>query len=84
VTLLGGGPTLTGHVQSIDSGIADTERSESPNLLANIAPTFTWVRLAQRIPVRIQLDHVPAGTRLIAGLTATVEILQRGAQTLSP
>jgi RND family efflux transporter MFP subunit len=75
VTLLGGGPPLKGHVQSIDAGIADTERSESPNLLANINPTFTWVRLAQRIPVRIQLDQVPAGTRLIAGLTATVQIL---------
>ncbi len=75
VTLLGGGPALLGHVQSIDAGIADTERSESPNLLANINPTFTWVRLAQRIPVRIQLDRVPAGTRLIAGLTATVQIL---------
>jgi RND family efflux transporter MFP subunit len=75
VSLLGGGPALIGHVQSIDAGIADTERSESPNLLANINPTFTWVRLAQRIPVRIQLDQVPAGTRLIAGLTATVQIL---------
>jgi RND family efflux transporter MFP subunit len=75
ITLLGGGPALVGHVQSIDAGIADTERSESPNLLANINPTFTWVRLAQRIPVRIQLDDVPAGTRLISGLTATVEIL---------
>jgi RND family efflux transporter MFP subunit len=74
VSLLGGGPALIGHVQSIDAGIADTERSESPNLLANINPTFTWVRLAQRIPVRIQLDHVPAATRLIAGLTATVQI----------
>jgi RND family efflux transporter MFP subunit len=74
VTLLGGSPAIIGHVQSIDAGIADTERAESPNLLANINPTFTWVRLAQRIPVRIQLDEVPAGVRLISGLTATVEI----------
>jgi RND family efflux transporter MFP subunit len=79
VTLLGGGPTLTGHVQSIAAGIADTERSESPNLLANIDPTFTWVRLAQRVPVRIQLDNVPPAVHLIAGLTATVEILPPGA-----
>jgi RND family efflux transporter MFP subunit len=76
VTLLGGGPAISGHVQSIDAGIADTERQESPNLLANVNPTFTWVRLAQRVPVRIQLDHVPAGVRLIAGLTATVQIMQ--------
>ncbi len=77
VTLLGGGPAITGHVQSIDAGIADTERQESPNLLANVNPTFTWVRLAQRIPVRIQLDHVPTGISLIAGLTATVQIEQQ-------
>ena len=77
VTLLGGSPAIIGHVQSLAAGIADTERAESPNLLANINPTFTWVRLAQRVPVRIQLDQVPAGVRLIAGLTATVEIEQR-------
>ncbi|MDR3521522.1 MAG: HlyD family secretion protein [Acidocella sp.] len=75
VTLLGGGPALDGHVESIDSGITDNERVASPNLLADVNPTFTWVRLAQRVPVRIALDHVPAGTRLIAGLTATVEIV---------
>jgi RND family efflux transporter MFP subunit len=74
VTLLGGGPAIAGHVQSIDAGIADTERTASPNLLADVNPTFTWVRLASRVPVRIALDHVPPGTRLIAGLTATVQI----------
>lgn len=80
INLLGGGPAITGHVQSIAAGIADTERNESPNLLANVNPTFTWVRLAQRVPVRIELDHVPAGTRLIAGLTATVQIEQNAAR----
>jgi RND family efflux transporter MFP subunit len=74
VTLLGGGAAIAGHVQSIDAGIADNERSESPNLLADVNPTFTWVRLAQRVPVRIAIDRVPAGTRLIAGLTATVQV----------
>jgi multidrug resistance efflux pump len=74
VTLLGGGPALTGHVQSIAAGITDTERGGSAGLLASVNPTFTWVRLPERIPVRIALDHVPAGTRLIAGLTATVSI----------
>ncbi|HQT65473.1 MAG: efflux transporter periplasmic adaptor subunit [Acidocella sp. 20-57-95] len=74
VTLLGGGPVLQGHVESIDAGITDHERSASPNLLADVNPTFTWVRLAQRVPVRITLDNVPANTRLIAGLTATVEV----------
>ena len=57
------------------SGIVDRERSQSPDLLANINPTFTWVRLAQRIPVRITLDDVPDGWQPRAGLTATVTIL---------
>jgi len=74
VTLLGGGPAITGHVESIAAGIADAERTPSPNLLADVNPTFTWVRLAQRVPVRIAIDHVPPGTPLIAGLTATVVI----------
>jgi len=74
VSLLGGGGVITGHVESIDAGIADNERTASPNLLADVNPTFTWVRLAQRVPVRIAIDHVPPGVRLIAGLTATVEI----------
>jgi RND family efflux transporter MFP subunit len=74
VTLLGGGPAITGHVESIAAGIADAERTPSPNLLADVNPTFTWVRLAQRVPVRIAIDHVPPGTPLIAGLTATVVV----------
>jgi RND family efflux transporter MFP subunit len=78
VMLLGGGGTIEGHVQSIDAGITDNERTASPNLLADVNPTFTWVRLAQRVPVRIAIDHVPAGTRLIAGLTATVVIDDKG------
>jgi RND family efflux transporter MFP subunit len=48
------------------------ERSASGDLLANVNPTFSWVRLAQRIPVRIKLDPPPPGVRLIAGRTATV------------
>jgi RND family efflux transporter MFP subunit len=74
VTLLNGGPAITGHVAGFAAGIVDAERTASPNLLANVNPTFTWVRLAQRVPVRIALDHIPAGTRLIAGLTCTVSV----------
>jgi multidrug resistance efflux pump len=43
-------------------------------MLANVNPTFSWVRLPQRIPVRIALDHVPGNMRLIPGRTATVLI----------
>ena len=72
VRLLGAEPDLAGHVQSIAGGITDRERAEGPTLLADVTPTFTWVRLAQRIPVRIKLDDVPASVSLIPGRTATV------------
>ena len=56
VRLIGERTLLTGHVQSIAGGIDDRERSSGNDLLANVNPTFSWVRLAQRIPVRIALD----------------------------
>jgi len=66
---------IRGHIQSISPAIEDRERGPSANLLPNVNPTFSWVRLAQRIPVRIALDKVPAGIRLIAGRTASVTAL---------
>ncbi len=60
-------------------GIADRDRNTGANLLPNVNPTFNWVRLAQRIPVRIALDRVPDGMRLVAGQTVTVEV-HHGAQ----
>ena len=74
ITLMDGGPAILGHVQGFAAGITDSQRALSPTLLADVNPTFTWVRLAQRVPVRIALDHVPAGTNLIAGMTCTVVI----------
>jgi len=75
IRLMGDEEDLSGHVESIAGGIADDQRSNSPNLLAAVNPTFTWVRLAQRIPVRVHVDRMPPGTRLILGRTATVSIL---------
>jgi multidrug resistance efflux pump len=77
VHLLGESVQIDGHVESIAGGIADRERQPGSDLLANVNPTFSWVRLAQRVPVRIALDHVPPGVRLVTGRTATVEILPR-------
>jgi multidrug resistance efflux pump len=74
VHLMGVTPEITGHVESIAYGIFDRERSPSPDLLANVNPTFSWVRLAQRVPVRVALDPPPKGVRLVSGLTATVSI----------
>jgi len=80
VVLMGDPRPLRGHVDSIAAGINDTERSNSGNLLPNVNPTFSWVRLAQRIPVRVRLDHVPPGANLIVGRTATVTIHPRDAR----
>lgn len=74
VTLLQGGPVIRGHVSGLAAGIADAERLSAPTLLADVTPTFTWVRLAARVPVRITLDYVPDGVRLVAGMTCTVSI----------
>ncbi|MCF1491068.1 efflux RND transporter periplasmic adaptor subunit [Agrobacterium vitis] len=74
VRIMGQKTVLTGRVESMATGIQDRERDSSSGLLVNITPTFNWVRLAQRVPVRIHLENVPEGTRLISGLTATVDI----------
>ncbi|SAL81336.1 antibiotic resistance protein [Caballeronia choica] len=71
--LMSGG-VLKGHVQSISRGIYDRDNPQSRELLADVNPTFNWVRLAQRVPVRIHIDEVPAGMVLSAGTTCTVVI----------
>lgn len=78
VYLVGENAVIEGHVQSIAGGIADRERQGSADLLANVNPTFSWVRLAQRVPVRIALDHVPPDVHLVSGRTATVVVLEPG------
>ena len=74
LSLMGSRQRLEGHVESFAQGIADRDRNTSANLLPNVNPTFNWVRLAQRIPVRVALDRVPDGMRLVAGQTVTVEV----------
>jgi multidrug resistance efflux pump len=66
--------TLLGHVDSINSGIADTNTAPNPQGLPQVNPVFTWVRLAQRIPVRIHIDGVPQGVHLAVGETCTIHI----------
>ncbi|KQS83691.1 secretion protein HlyD [Methylobacterium sp. Leaf361] len=78
VRLMGETSTLNGRVESFAGGIEDRERTAGSNLLASVNPTFAWVRLAQRIPVRIKLDDVPDETRLVAGRTATVAVASEG------
>ena len=75
IHIMGINATLHGSVESIAAGIEDRERSASSTALANVNPTFSWVRLAQRIPVKIKLDPIAGDIRLIAGRTATVSIV---------
>jgi multidrug resistance efflux pump len=75
VQIMGEPVALDGRVEGIAAGIEDRERGPSANLLPNVNPTFSWVRLAQRIPVRVKLDAPPQDVRLIAGRTATVTVL---------
>ncbi|MDZ5650253.1 HlyD family secretion protein [Nitrospirillum sp. BR 11828] len=84
VRLMGDPRSFTGHVESIAAAIEDRERTDGSNLLANVNPTFSWVRLAQRIPVRVILDHPPADLRLIPGRTATVAVVGSDAVLKTP
>ncbi|WP_354674174.1 HlyD family secretion protein [Cupriavidus alkaliphilus] len=79
VHIMGEPRHLRGHVHSIAAGIEDRDRSPGSNLLPNVNPTFNWVRLAQRVPVRIVLEDVPADVRLVSGRTATVAVRELAA-----
>ena len=74
IYLMSGGPLLRGHVESISRGITDRDDPAGPELLVNANPTFEWVRLAQRIPVRIHIDDVPKGVLISSGMTCTVVV----------
>lgn len=78
VTPMGSGE-LMGTVESLAAGIADRDRTTSANLLPSVNPTFNWVRLAQRIPVRVRLDPLRDSERLVAGQTVTVQVVEEKA-----
>ncbi len=75
IRLLGSDRLLKGRVESIAHGITDRDNPTDARLLANVNPSFNWVRLAQRVPVRIRLDKLPDGIALVAGMTCTVRVL---------
>jgi multidrug resistance efflux pump len=74
IKLMGYGPLLRGRVQGLARGIDVPNAAPDSTGLASVNPIFTFVRLAQRVPVRIHLDEVPKEVKLVAGLTATVQI----------
>ena len=78
IRLMNGAPELQGSVEGVARGITDYDNRNGPELLAAVNPTFTWVRLAQRIPVRIRITNVPPDVLVSAGMTCTV-VLNEGA-----
>jgi multidrug resistance efflux pump len=75
IKLMGFDKAAYGHIESIGRGIENSNDAPGHLGLPNVEATFSWVRLAQRIPVRIHIDRVPPGIDLAAGMTATVEII---------
>lgn len=80
VSFMTGGPSITGRVLSIAKGVANTNTQADPMLLPQVQQAFNWVRLAQRIPVDIKLDESSEGTRLIAGMSASVRVHEQAAE----
>lgn len=75
IALMGFEPVITGHVESIGHGIGDDNDETGGLGLPDVNPTFSWVRLAQRVPVRIHIDKLPEGVELVAGLSASVSVV---------
>src|SRR5258706_3183407 len=74
IKLMGSTKAIHGHVGSIARGIEVPNAQPDAAGLAKVNPIFTWVRLAQRVPVRIRFDDYPDDVPLVAGMTATVEV----------
>ena len=76
--LMGYAQPILGHVATVTRGIGVSNAAAGVQGLPDVDPVYTWVRLAQRVPVRIAIDKVPPGVPLVAGMTATVTVLEPG------
>jgi hypothetical protein len=76
VQLVGYEQPIRGHVKTVTRGISVSNAASGTQGLPNVDPIYTWVRLAQRVPVRIAIDTVPPEVPLVSGMTATVTIRQ--------
>jgi len=74
--LMGYAQPIVGHVRTVTRGVSVSNAAAGTQGLPNVDPIYTWVRLAQRVPVRVAIDNVPAGVPLVSGMTATVTIRQ--------
>src|SRR6516165_4439666 len=77
--LMGYAQPILGHVATVTRGIGVADGASGTQGLPNVNPVYTWVRLAQRVPVRIAIDSVPPGIPLVSGMTATVTVNDAGA-----
>jgi RND family efflux transporter MFP subunit len=77
ITVLGDDQIMRGHIESVAHGITDRDANSGRELLADVNPTFSWVRLAQRVPVRIDIDQTSVGHSLVAGTTCTIVVKAR-------
>jgi multidrug resistance efflux pump len=77
--LMGYAQPILGHVKTVTRGVSVSNAAAGAQGLPNIDPIYAWVRLAQRVPVRLAIDTVPAGVPLVSGMTATVTIRQTAA-----
>lgn len=75
IWLMAGSIRLDGHVEAIDSGISNENTTPGNEMLPSVSATFSWIRLAQRIPVDIRIDNVPAGVDLSSGMSATLKVV---------
>lgn len=74
IRLMGSDEVLLGRVASIGRGITDSNQQPDAQGLPSVEPSFSWVRLAQRIPVRVEFEHVPPAVVLAAGMTGSIEV----------
>jgi len=72
--LMGYSAPIVGHIATVTRGVSVSNAAASTQGLPNVDPVYTWVRLAQRVPVRIAIDNVPPGVPLVSGLTATITL----------
>ena len=77
--LMGYSAPIIGHVKTVTRGLSVSNAAAGAQGLPNVDPIYTWVRLAQRVPVRIAIDEVPPGVPLVSGMTATVTIRDNSA-----
>lgn len=77
--LMGYSEPIIGHVNTVTRGLSVSNAAAGAQGLPNVDPIYTWVRLAQRVPVRVAIDEVPAGVPLVSGMTATVTIRDESA-----